>query len=64
MEGNIILCRIMTSYTENDVRNGKWTYGGVVMLCDTKHSLGHVPKVMGLNPQLEKSFFFQDHLQT
>ena len=48
----------MTSYIEDDVRNCKWTDGQVLMLCSSKHSLGHVPEVMGLNCQLEKSFFF------
>ena len=57
-------CRTMTSYIEDDVRKCNWTYGQVVMSCDTQHGLGHVPEVMGSNPDLEKSFFFQDDLQT
>ena len=57
-------CRTMTSYIENDVRSCMWISGQVVMSCSSYHSLVHVPQVTSSNPQLEKSFFFQDHLQT
>ena len=51
-------CRTIMRYIECDVRNCIWTYGQVVMLQSSQHSLGHVPEVMGSNLQLEKSFFF------